>query len=79
MDYTRSSYYPLVYAKGSLFFDALRGEMGAEAFFHGLQTYYEDFKYRVATPEDLLHTMEEAHGQPLGEFFQRWVFNAEGM
>ncbi len=78
-DYTRSSYYPLVYAKGALFFDALRGEMGAEAFFHGLQTYYEDFKYRVATPEDLLHTMEQAHGQPLDGFFQRWVFNAEGM
>ena len=78
-DYTRSSYYPLVYAKGALFFGALRGEMGEEAFFRGLRTYYGDFKYRVATPEDLLHTMEQAHGQHLDGFFQRWVFSAEDL
>ena len=50
-DYTRASYYPLVYAKGTLFFNALRKEMGV---------------------------MEEAHDQPLGEFFQRGVFGTEG-
>jgi aminopeptidase N len=52
--------------------------MGDEAFFNGLRTYYEDYKYLVARPEDLQHTMEKAYGQPLGEFFQRWVFSAEG-
>jgi aminopeptidase N len=77
-DYTRASYYPLVYAKGALFFDALRREMGDEDFFAGLQSYYVHCKYRVATPENLLATMEEAHGQPLEEFFQRWVFSAQG-
>jgi hypothetical protein len=76
--YTRASYYPLVYAKGALFFDALRAEMGDEAFFGGLQSYYEEYKYQVASPSDLQRTMEKAHGQPLGEFFQRWVFTAEG-
>ena len=76
--YTRASYYPLVYAKGALFFDALRREMGDESFFRGLQSYYEDYKYRVARPEDLQRTMEKAHGQPLGEFFQHWVFTAQG-
>jgi aminopeptidase N len=78
-DYDRSSYYPLVYAKGALFFDALRREMGDQTFFNGLRAYYEDFKYRVATPQDLLHCMERAHGQPLDEFFRRWVFSAEGI
>ncbi|HJX37464.1 MAG TPA: M1 family aminopeptidase, partial [Anaerolineae bacterium] len=76
--YTRASYYPLVYAKGAIFFNAQRREMGDEAFFNGLRTYYEDYKYLVARPEDLQHTMEKAYGQPLGEFFQRWVFSAEG-
>ncbi len=76
--YTRASYYPLVYAKGALFFDALRREMGDDVFFNGLQAYYEDYKYLVARPEDLHRAMETAHGQPLGEFFQRWVFSAEG-
>ena len=77
-DYTRASHYPLVYAKGTLFFHALRKEMGDEAFFHGLQTYYRRFKYDVGTPEGLLSVMEEAHGRTLGEFFQRGVFSAEG-
>jgi len=44
----------------------------------GLQSYYVDCKYRVATPENLLAAMEKAHGQPLGQFFQRWVFSAQG-
>jgi hypothetical protein len=78
-DYTRASYYPLVYAKGTLFFKTLRKEMGDEAFFHALQTYYRQLKYRVATPEGLLSIMEAAHGQPLGEFFQRGVFGTEGV
>jgi len=77
-DYTRASYYPLVYAKGALFFEALRREMGNEAFFRGLQSYYGDCKYHVAAPENLLGAMEKAHGQPLGQFFQRWVFSAQG-
>ena len=77
-DYTRASYYPLVYAQGALFFEALREEMGDEAFFRGLQSYYGDCKYHVAAPENLLGAMEKAHGQPLGEFFQRWVFTAHG-
>jgi len=76
--YTRASYYPLVYAKGALFFDALRTEMGDEAFFRGLRTYYEDDKYLVATLEDLRQAMEAAHDQPLGEFFQRWLFDTNG-
>jgi len=77
-DYTRASYYPLVYAKGTLFFHALRKEMGDEAFFHGLQTYYEQFKYGLGTPQCLLSVMEEAHGQSLEEFFHRGVLSAEG-
>lgn len=77
-DYTRASYYPLVSAKGALFLDALRSEMGDEAFFTGLQTYYGEYKYRVATPENLLGVIENAHSQPLGEFFQRWVSTAQG-
>ena len=63
-DYTRASYYPLVYAKGALFFEALRREMGDEAFFRGLQTYYGEYDYRVAAPENLLADMEKAHGRP---------------
>jgi hypothetical protein len=76
--YTRATYYPLVCAQGALFFEALRRQMGNEAFFRGLQSYCVDCKYRVATPESLRSAMEKGHGQPLGEFFQRWVSTAQG-
>jgi len=77
-DYTRASYYPLVYGKGAMFFDALRREMGDEAFFGGLRNYHEEHKYRIGTPEALQRTMEMAYGRPLGDFFQRWIYSAEG-
>lgn len=76
--YTGASYYPLVYAKGALFFQALHQLMGDEAFFGGLQRYYTQYKYDVATAEGLLSIMEQAHGQPLGEFYEHWIREAEG-
>lgn len=78
-DYSRSSYYPLVYAKGALFFEALQQLMGDEAFFEGLQRYYREYKYDVATPEGLLDIMEQAYGQSLDEFYEGWILRAEGI
>lgn len=77
-EYTRASYYPLVYAKGALFLEALHELMGAEDFFDGLRRYYEQYKYDVATPEGFQMVMEEAHGQPLDDFFDHWIRRAEG-
>jgi aminopeptidase N len=77
-DYTTASYYPLVYAKGALFLEALQELMGDEAFFEGLQTYCRDYRYGVGTPEAFQETMERAHGASLQEFFRHWVQSAEG-
>ncbi len=77
-DYTRASYYPLVYAKGALFLEALHELMGNEAFFEGLRRYYQQYKYDVATPEGFQAIMEEVHGEPLDDFFERWILSAEG-
>ncbi len=77
--YTRASYYPLVYAKGALFLEALQELMGDDAFFDGLQSYYRGYKYGVARPEGFLQTMEGAHGGSLEEFYRRWVQSAEGL
>ncbi len=78
-DYTRASYYPLVYGKGALFFEALQELMGDKAFFEGLQRYYREYKYDVATPEGLLDIMEETYGHPLDEFYEHWILRAEGI
>ncbi len=68
-----------MYAKGAMFFDALRELMGDEAFFEGLRRYCREYKYGVATGEGLLDIMEQIHGQPLGEFYEHWILRAEGV
>jgi len=67
----------VVYTKGALFFHALREEIGDEAFFTGLQTYYDQYRFRTATTEDLLAVFEDAAGQELDPLFQEWLYSAQ--
>lgn len=70
-------YSVVVYTKGALFFHALREEIGDEAFFTGLQTYYDQYRFRTATTEDLLAVFEDAAGQELDPLFQEWLYSAQ--
>jgi len=67
-DYERT-----VYAKGALFFATLRDEMGEEAFRTLLRTYVERFRWRIATPADLIALANEVSGKDLSGMFSRWV------
>jgi hypothetical protein len=68
-------YGPVVYAKGALFFAGLRNEIGDRAFFTALQNYYQQFKYGIATGNDLLGAFEASSAQQLDEFFQQWLYS----
>lgn len=70
-------YGTVVYTKGALFFDALRDEIGDEAFFGALQNYYQKYKYQIAEAEDLLAEFEASAGQELDDLYQEWLFTAE--
>ncbi len=70
-------YGAIVYAKGALFLQALREEIGDEAFFAALQKYYAANKYKIATPEDLLNAFEEAAGRSLDDFYATWLYSAK--
>lgn len=67
-------YGPIVYAKGALFFYNLRKEIGDQAFFAGLQAYYRQYKYQIATGDDLLGAFEKAAGKQLDAFYQKWLY-----
>ena len=71
-----SVYGGVVYTKAALFFAALRDEIGDAAFFAALQDYYQDYKYRVARPEDLMAYFESAAGHPLDAFYEEWLYQA---
>lgn len=67
-------YTAIVYYGGALFHQAVREEIGDEAFFASLQQYYQDFKYKIATTDELLAIFEELSAQELDELYEQWLF-----
>ncbi|NOZ26770.1 MAG: M1 family metallopeptidase [Chloroflexi bacterium] len=71
--YSEEDYGPVVYAKGPLFFHELRQTMGDATFRAFLRTYFERYRYRIATPEDLLTVAQETCRCDLTPIYARWV------
>ena len=68
-----SEYVYIAYVKGMLIFDNLREIIGDNKFMKGLQTYYNDNVYKIATPDSLINSFEKASGNPLRDFFTSWI------
>jgi aminopeptidase N len=68
-----SEYVYIAYVKGMLLFDNIRELVGDEKFIKCLQTYYEDYKYKVATPDGLISSFEKGSNQKLQEVFESWI------
>lgn len=66
-----------VYYRGALTLHALRLEIGDQAFFDTLATYYDRFKHDNATTTDFIAVAEEMSGQDLSAFFDAWLYDAE--
>ncbi len=64
----------IAYTKGALFFVGLREEIGDQAFFTALQTYYQANMFDIATTQDLLRVFEDAAGRSLDDFYQKWLY-----
>jgi hypothetical protein len=72
------AYFTTVYRKAALGLDALRTEIGDEAFFAGLRAYAEAMRFKVATPADLRAAFEQASGRDLGAFWRSAFEGTEG-
>jgi hypothetical protein len=66
------------YAKSPLGFEAIRQEIGDEAFFAGLQAYVRSFSFTVAEPDDLLAAFETASGTELDAIWDHWFEEQHG-
>lgn len=66
-------YSGVVYVKAALFLHALRQEIGDQAFFEALKTYYQAKKFGIARPADLLAAFEQAAGRELDPFYDGWL------
>ena len=71
--YDSSEYGPIVYQKGPLYFHELRQQVGEDAFWEILQRYFDQNRYRIATPEDWLTAVEAVTGEPYRDLYENWI------
>ncbi|HEY9046220.1 MAG TPA: M1 family metallopeptidase [Ohtaekwangia sp.] len=67
---------PNSYQKGSWVLHMLRYEIGDEAFWSGLQSYYHSYRNSNASTENFKQAMEDASGKKLDTFFAQWLYRA---
>lgn len=67
------NYFPIVYAKGALFFEALRQQIGDEAFERFLKDYYANHRYGIATAADVMGSAEAACSCELDQLYRDWI------
>lgn len=69
------AYATIVYLKGALFFEALRNQIGDDAFFRFLQDYYSANRYGFVSGTDFQSAAESACDCRLEELFEDWVID----
>lgn len=72
-DFSQSQYGAIVYGKGPLFFNALRQEVGDEIYFKIMQTYFAEYKYKIARPDDLFAVIEQVSGRDVEPLIETWL------
>ena len=60
-------------------FESLRKTVGDENFFNGLKSYYSEYKFKNARPDDMIGCFEKASGRELKGFFDSWLEGKVGM
>ncbi|NWG34296.1 MAG: M1 family metallopeptidase [Chloroflexi bacterium] len=73
-DYQGGEYGAIVYGRGALFFDALRGEMGTVTFDAFMRKYTETFSWQIAMPETMQSLAEQTCACDLDALFAGWVY-----
>jgi len=64
----------LVYLKGALFIDDIRENYGIEALYDILNSYFEEYKFRIATTEDFIRVCEEVTGSSFDYLVEKWLY-----
>ena len=62
------------YQKGGWTLHMLRGVIGDDAFWSGIQEYYRLYRDKNASTDDFRRAMEEASGRDLTGFFHQWLY-----
>ncbi len=69
---TSSKYAVIAYQKSALFFEALRAQIGEDAFYTAVKEYYSANQYQIASPDELLDSFESACSCDLEDLYDEW-------
>lgn len=72
-DYSGAAYSAIIYGRGPLFFDALREQMGAEAFNAFLKDYTLSNTWGIGTGQEMRQLAEKHCSCDLSALFEEWV------
>jgi len=64
----------MAYTRPQFIYYMLREHLGEATFREVLRTYYDRFRFRHVTAEDLMEVTEEVSGESLGWFFETWWY-----
>lgn len=65
----------IVYDKGAWVVHMLRGVLGDQKFYDGIDAYYNsEYKFKAATTEEFRDVFEAATGEELDWFFEDWIY-----
>ena len=70
---TEPEYTYCTYVKGILMFDSLYQLIGEKAFLKAVQSYFNDYKFKNTTPNDLVSSFEKTTNKNLNNFFDSWI------
>lgn len=68
-----SEYVYIAYVKGMLMFDSVKDVLGKDKFIKCLQTYFEDNKFKIATPDSLIEAFCKGAKCNLRPIFESWI------
>jgi aminopeptidase N len=67
----------LVYFKGAYVLHLLRVELGEQKFWDGIKSFSQRYFGKSLNTLEFQKSMEEAAGENLNEFFDKWIYGAE--
>ncbi len=66
----------VIYNKAAMVLHMLRRLVGDDAFFAGVRSFYEEWKFKKAGTDDFRQVMERTSGRDLSRFFETWIYGS---
>lgn len=70
-----AEYAGLVCNKTAMMLQSLRAEVQDEQFYQILKSYYQKYKFKNATTNDFIKTVEEVTNKSWKSFFEKWLYD----